>query len=102
MTTTYTSGTWVVRAGEEDAFVDAWTDFVGWAAEQEGSQTFRLVRDVDDPRRYMSFAPCDSFEAQAAWKATPEFRERMGRVQQHVEEFTPSVHELVTEVESRR
>jgi heme-degrading monooxygenase HmoA len=47
-----------------------------------GSGTFRLVRDVEDPRRYTSFAPWESFEAQRSWKA-----------------FRPSVQELVTRVD---
>src|SRR5437763_14468055 len=35
----------------------------------------------------MSFAPWESFEAQRAWKEDPEFRERIGRVRAHCEEF---------------
>jgi hypothetical protein len=41
----------------------------------------------------------ESFEAQQAWKDSPEFNERIGRVKQHTEEFTPSVLEHVTAVE---
>jgi heme-degrading monooxygenase HmoA len=99
MAETYTSGLWVVKPGEEDAFVQAWTAFVTWASTMSGSGTFRLVRDLDNPGRYMSFAPWDSFEAQAAWKQTPEFRESIGRVRSHCESFEPSTHELVTVVE---
>ena len=99
MATTYTSGTWLVRDGEDDAFVRAWSDFVTWGSEHAGSGTFRLVRDVDDPRRYQSFAPWDSFEAQQAWKQEPEFRERIGRVRAHCDDFVPSVFELVAEIE---
>ena len=47
----------------------------------------------------MSFGAWESFDAQRAWKDSPEFRERMARVQQHVENFTPSVFELVTAVD---
>ena len=47
----------------------------------------------------MSFGPWESFEAQQAWKDSPEFKERIGRVKQHTEEFTPSVLERVTAVE---
>jgi heme-degrading monooxygenase HmoA len=99
VTETYTHGTWQVKAGEEDAFVAAWTDFVTWASDFDGSKTFRLVRDVDQPSRYMSFAPWESAEAQAAWKSTPEFRERIMRVRAHCDDFQPSVFELVTTVE---
>jgi heme-degrading monooxygenase HmoA len=98
VTETYTSGTWIVRPGHEDAFVQEWTAFVTWASSMPGSGTFRLVRDMDHPRRYMSFAPWQSFEAQHAWKQLPEFPERIGRVRSHCEDFRPSTHELVTEV----
>jgi heme-degrading monooxygenase HmoA len=98
MTETYTSGRWVVRPGEDDAFVDEWRSFVTWASEMPGSGTFRLVRDLDNPSTYMSFAPWESFEAQQAWKELPEFRERIGQVRSHCETFEPSTHELVTQV----
>ena len=99
MVETYTNGIWLVKEGEEDEFVAAWRDFVSWASTWPGSGTFRLVRDLDDSARFMSFAPWESFDAQAAWKAHPEFRERIGRVRQHTTEFTPSVFELVTQVQ---
>ena len=99
MAETYTSGAWVVKPDEKDAFVQAWTDFVTWASEMPGSGTFRLVRDLEQPNHYMSFAPWESFEAQNAWKQRPEFRERIGRVRAHCEDFKPSTHELVTRVD---
>jgi len=98
MAETYTSGLWQVKDGEEDAFVAAWTEFVEWGRSKPGSSTFRLVRDHDDPSRYMSFAPWESFEAQQAWKDDPEFRERIGQVRAHVNDFQPLVYELVTKV----
>ena len=98
MTETYTSGVWIVKPGEEEAFVRAWTEFVAWAGEMPGSCTFRLVKDLEQSNSYLSFAPWESFEAQQAWKELPEFRERIGRVRSHCEDFQPSTHELVTEV----
>ena len=99
MAETYTSGTWLVKDGEDEAFVQAWTAFVEWASEMPGSGVFRLVRDLDQPQRYMSFAPWESFDAQRAWKEEPEFRERIMRVRQHCEDFQPSTHQLVTRVD---
>jgi len=99
MTETYTSGTWIVKAGEEDAFVGEWKAFVTWASAMPGSGTFRLVRDLEQPGRYQSFAPWESFEAQNAWKEQPEFRERIGRVRSYCDDFTPAVLELVTQVD---
>jgi heme-degrading monooxygenase HmoA len=98
MTETYTSGRWTVKPGEEDAFVQEWTAFVKWASSMPGSGTFRLVRDLDHPSHYMSFAPWESFEVQNAWKELPEFGERIMRVRSHCEDFQASTLELVTEV----
>ena len=99
MTETYTSGLWTVKAGEEEAFVAAWTDFVTWAATHAGSGTFRLVRNLDQPNLYTSFAPWESFEAQQAWKNEPEFPERIMRVRAHCDDFQPTTLELVTTVD---
>ena len=98
MAETYTNGTWKVKPGEEDAFVAEWTAFVTWASGRPGSGTFRLVRDTDDPSHYMSFASWESYEAQASWKATPEFKEGIGRVRSHCDDFRPLVFELVTQI----
>lgn len=78
MSDTYTSGRWVVKPGEDDEFVEAWKAFVTWASEMPGSGTFRLARDLDHPNTYLSFAPWESVEAQAAWLAKPEFGEYIG------------------------
>ena len=98
MTETYTSGVWIVKPGEEEAFVRAWTEFVAWAGEMPGSGTFRLIKDLEQPNSYLSFASWESFEAQQAWKDQPEFRERIMRVRSHCEDFQPSTYELVTAV----
>ena len=98
MAETYTSGYWQVKPGEEDAFVEAWTEFVEWGSGFSGSGTFRLVRDLEVPGRYLSFAPWESFDAQRAWKEDPEFRERIGRVRAHCDEFEPWTFELSAQV----
>ena len=98
MPETYSSGKWIVKPGEEDAFVEEWTAFVTWASSLPGSGTFRLVRDKDRPSNYLSFAPWESLQAQNAWLEQPEFRDRIGRVRSHCEDFRPATYELVTEV----
>jgi heme-degrading monooxygenase HmoA len=99
VTETYTSGVWIVKDGEQEDFVREWTEFVRWGSGFAGSGTFRLVRDLDNPTTYQSFAPWESFDAQRTWKEQPEFRERIMRVRRHCEDFQPSTHELVTPVE---
>jgi heme-degrading monooxygenase HmoA len=98
MSETYSSGAWTAKEGEEEAFVEAWTEFASWLRTMPGAGTARLTRDLSEPRRYLSFAPWESAEAMRAWKSAPEFRERMAAVQEHVAEFAPSEFELVAEV----
>ena len=74
MAETYTNGVWIVKPGEEDAFVSAWREFASWGHTRPGCGTLRLVRDTSEASRYMSFGAWESFEAQRAWKDDPEFR----------------------------
>jgi heme-degrading monooxygenase HmoA len=96
MAETYTSAVWVVKLGEEDDFVTAWKEFVALGAGMPGSETFRLLGDVQQPGRFMSLALWESFDAQQAWRQHPEFAERIGRA--HCDDFQSTTYELVAEV----
>lgn len=91
----YTTGTWKPKAGEEKAFVEAWSEFAAWASEWPGAGVLRLARDLSDPEQYVSFGRWESVDAAHAWKASPQFGERMALVQAHVEEFAPDELEVV-------
>ena len=101
MTEVFTTGTWRAKPGQEDDFVAAWTDFASWASGFEGVGTLRLARDLSDPEQFVSFASWANIDLVHAWKGSPEFRERMARVQEHVAEFRPSELELASAVETR-
>ena len=90
-----TTGTWRPKAGAEDAFVAAWSEFSAWASSMPGAGVLRLGRDTRDPERFVSFGAWESAGAAHEWKASPEFRERMARVQEHVEQFVPAELDLV-------
>lgn len=59
-----------------------------------------LTRDLRDPERFVSFLPWESLEAIRGWKTHPEFKERMSRVQQHVDKFAPTETEVVARVQA--
>lgn len=94
-----TTGVWSVDATKEQAFIEAWTEFAAWASSMPGSGQIRLGRDTGDPRRFVSMAPWATPDAVRAWKSSPEFRERMAQVLQHVEEFHPAELDLVAAAE---
>ena len=85
-----TTGVWVVDDAEQEAFIEAWASFAAWASSMDGAGPLRLGRDSGEPRRFVSFGPWDSTEQVHAWKASGEFRQRMGAVLQHVAEFHPT------------
>jgi heme-degrading monooxygenase HmoA len=89
-----------VDPAKEDAFIDAWTQFVQWAATQPGSTTFRLGRDTREERRFVSFAAWTTFEAAMAWTQHPEFQEQLAKVVQHVDDFHSTQLQVVAAVET--
>ena len=91
----YTTGSWKPFSGQEELFVEAWGEFMGWACRMPGAGEAVLARDLRDPERFVSVAEWESMEAVRAWKGSPEFKERMGRVQQYVDKFAPTELEVV-------
>jgi heme-degrading monooxygenase HmoA len=95
----YTTGRWKANPGKTEAFVEAWAAFAGWASRMPGAGGLRLARDVSDADVFVSFGVWRDNDAVRGWKSAPEFRERLARVLQHVEEFEP--RELAVVVTAR-
>ena len=89
-----TTGRFEVEPGNEEAFVEAWSEFAAWASERPGAGTLRLFRDVRSAGRFVSFGQWDDADAVRAWKSSAEFKERIGRVVRQATDFEPT--ELVT------
>lgn len=98
MTDAYTMGFWTAKPGEEDALIAAWTEFADWIKTQQGVRTLRLVRDVKEPAKFISFADWDGMESVQAWKASGEFKQRIANVKRHTDEFTAAEGELAVSV----
>ncbi|HEY4621890.1 MAG TPA: antibiotic biosynthesis monooxygenase [Gaiellaceae bacterium] len=96
----YTTGSWQPFPGQEEAFVAAWTEFASWAGGLPGAGAPAIMtRDLRAEGRYVSFVGWDDMDAVRGWKGHPEFKERMGRVQQFVDKFAPTKLEVVARVE---
>jgi heme-degrading monooxygenase HmoA len=90
----FTYGRWQVEPAKEDAFVAAWAEFAAWVSEQPGVSTVRVTRDIRNPGRFISFGRWDDAEAVRAFKSSPEFQQRIGRVVKEATQFEPT--DLVT------
>lgn len=71
----YTSGTWTVKPGKEEEFVQAWGEFAAWTVDEvDGALWAVLSRDEKDPQRFVSMGPWETREAIDAWREMPEFK----------------------------
>jgi len=86
----FTYGRFEVEPGNEEAFVEAWSEFAAWSSDRPGAGSLRLVRDVRTAGRFVSFGQWDDADAVQAWKGSAEFKERLGRVVRHATEFEPT------------
>lgn len=73
------SGNWQVTGGKAAEFIDRWTEFLTWTKEaNDGFRSARLIRDLQDPDHFVSFASWRDPAAMDAWKNKPEFAEHFG------------------------
>ena len=94
----YTNGRWEVEPENEDAFVAAWSEFAAWVSQTPGCRTVRLVRDVRNAGRFYSNGKWNDAEDVRAFKSSPEFKERIGRVVRHARDFEPTEHVTLVKV----
>ena len=94
----FTYGRFEVEPANEDAFVEAWSNFATWVSQRPGNQSVRLMRDVRNTGTLVSVGKWDDAEAVRAFKSTAEFKEQLGRVVKLAKDFEPT--ELVTLVKA--
>lgn len=76
----YTSGDWMVKPGNEEAFIAQWEAFIDWSLKTApGSGPFFLIRDTTNPQHFISFGAWDNAEDVSAWRRHPEFQEQLGK-----------------------
>ena len=95
----YSTGSWLPFPDQEEPFLEAWKEFAGWAAGLPGAAGDALLRPRPARSRALrQLLGWESIEAIKAWKTHPEFKERMSRVQQHIDKFAPTETEVVARV----
>ena len=98
MSEIYTVGIWTVKAGREDEFVAAWRAMGEATTAEFPAAHGRLLRDVENPSRFVSFGPWESMEEVEAWRASAPFKEGVARIRDLLDAFEPGTYALSAEV----
>jgi quinol monooxygenase YgiN len=95
----YASGTWQVRAGHEDEFVERWTEFLQWTRKDHPAMlAATLLRDRGAPGHFVSFAEWADEQSRAEWKQSPDFAVHFGACRALCEQMTGSDYDRATSV----
>ena len=87
----YSAGDWTVKAGQEAEFVERWSAFTKWSADNvPGAESFLLIQSQDNPRHFVSVGGWRDMEALQAWRQHPEFQELFSRCRELCEEMDGS------------
>jgi heme-degrading monooxygenase HmoA len=94
----YTSGRWSVKPGHEEAFARAFAE----SGVKDVNppirgllQRPRLLRDLSQPRSYLSYAVWESREAIEEFRSRPDFPPMIARMKEHLDDMQISTLELV-------
>ena len=95
----YTSGVWIAKKGHEDDFERLWQAAVDQLSLEFPGITFRLLRDVENPRRFVSMGGAwRNAEQIAAARALPSYQEGMADLEKVLESGDLGTFELAAEV----
>jgi quinol monooxygenase YgiN len=95
----YASGTWIVKKGHEGEFARAWQEAADQASLAFPGVTFRLLRDVEDPKRFVAISGAwRNADQIAAARDLPSYRELMAQAEKLVESSELSTFELAAEI----
>jgi heme-degrading monooxygenase HmoA len=97
MATPYTLTSWVVKRGREAEFVERWSEWAEWSHREGLAARAMLLRDADDPERFVSFGPWESMQAVRNWRALAGYQGRVAKLREVVDHFEPRTLELVSE-----
>jgi quinol monooxygenase YgiN len=94
-----TSGIWVVKEGRESDFVRRWEEMVSNLSLEFPGVTFRLLRDHDEPQRFVSLGEgWRNIEQVEAARNLPTFQDAMASMWRLLDSGDISTLELAVEV----
>jgi quinol monooxygenase YgiN len=94
-----TSGIWVVKEGRESEFRRRWEESAGNLSLEFPDVTFRLLRDREDPRRFVSLGEgWRNVEQIEEARSLPSFQDAMASIWRMLESGDLATLELAVEI----
>ncbi|MGH3458284.1 putative quinol monooxygenase [Aeromicrobium sp.] len=99
MSNHFASGTWHVKEGSEEEFVQRWREFLEWTrAEHPAMLNASLIRNQTVPNHFVSFAEWADADSRNAWKQTEGFMQRQMACRELCEKMTGSDFDRVVSI----
>ena len=94
-----TAGIWVVKDGREDDFARRWEESASNLSREFPEVTFRLLRDREDPRRFVSLGEgWRNIEQVETARSLPSFQDAIASIWNVLDSGDMSTLDLVVEV----
>jgi heme-degrading monooxygenase HmoA len=94
-----TTGIWLVKDGREDDFARRWEESAGHLGLEFPGVTFRLLRDRENPRRFVSLGEgWRNIEQVEAARDLPSFQDAMSSMWRMIDSGDLSTLDLVVEI----
>lgn len=95
----YTHARWLVKAGREQEFVEAWQAMGAvFSSLPNAVGHGTLIRSLDQPNLFYSFGPWRSLEDILSMRAGPESQTALVRVRDLCDEFSTGNYEVAATV----
>jgi heme-degrading monooxygenase HmoA len=91
----FTLGIWTVKIGREEDLVRAWQELADRTKDDFPDEAATLLRDQDQPNRFISFGPWESLAQIEQWRASETFQQGVGKIRALLEDFTPHTMDVV-------
>src|SRR5262245_43193973 len=94
----YTLGVWTVKAGREEAFIDAWRALAEATSAGFPGSSAMLLQGRDASSKFISCGPWESLEQIEAWRGSETFRDGVSKIRDVIDCFEPHTMDLAASI----
>ena len=92
-------GIWQVKPGREQDFVDRWSELARWTSENFRGAGAKLLRDREDPSRFVSMFAWEDDDAVQEWLDDPSFAGRRAALQETVADGDRKTYDMAVAID---